>query len=162
MKLKIIIILILLGLNPHTVFAQRCAQITTKDKILLKLHSLKDDIYLFLLADVNKQIKYHLTKADSLYTISSNAADPSVSFSLSLQAENHITQIPKLLQHLPSTQSFDMNGYEKQQAIHTSVIRQMKSECEWNILLGFIDSNYETIKKIYVVKLPTDQQRLLY
>lgn len=154
--------LILLGFSPHAVFAQNCTQVTTKDKALHKLRSLKDDIYLFLLADVNKKIKYHLTKADSLYTISSNTTDPSVSFALSLQAENHITQIPKLLQHLPSTQSFDMNGYEKQQATHTSVIRQMKSECEWNILLGFIKSNYETIKKIYVVNLPTDQLRLLY
>lgn len=162
MKLKIAILLILLGLSPHTIFAQNCNQITAKDKVWLKLSDLKDDIYLFLLGDPNKKIKYHLTEADSLYALASNTIDPPLAFALSLKAENHITQIPKLLQNLRSTQTFDMNGYEKQKAAHKSLIRQMKSDCEWNLLLGFIDSNYETVKEIYVANLPTDKQRLLY
>lgn len=162
MKPTIIIIFMFLLFTPQQIFAQDCANLTQKEKIFLKIDSIKDTIYSFILMDFNKQIDYQLHRANSLYETASKTRDPSYAYTISLRAENAITKIPKLLQRLRSTESFDINAYEKFYLEHKEIIANMNSTCGWNAIAEFIDSNHDTIRSIYYLNLPTDKKMLLY
>jgi hypothetical protein len=162
MMKAIIIVFIFLLITPKQIFAQDCTRLTQKEKIFLKIDSIKDVIYSFMLMDFNMQIDFQLHRANSLYKTASNSPNPNYAYAVSLRAENYITRIPQLLQRLKSTESFDVNAYEKLYLEHKEVIAHMKSNCDWITISGFIDRNHDTIRKIYFLNLPTDQNLQLY
>jgi|GEM_PF-2588286 len=162
MNRAMLIILIVFLFLPTNIFAEDCTTLSPQQKIILKFDSMKNSLRYSFILDSNKKIDYQLKLADTLYSLAAKTTDPNLAYTLSLRAEDQITQSVQALQQLPNSAHFDLSSFEQYRIAHKNIIMHMTGNCNWKQIDDFIESNFASVKKLYFSKLPTDTGMQLY